>query len=131
MRINQINLQNHKSSPAFQQLINTVRTPLIVEAVTKVLAPIGDEVSPIMARAAKDNILIGEIEDELYLGVESGLGEKWTYVEDILKPEITETAETLVTKIKAAFDGLFKRVDDYPDFVADVKKYLNAPQSEG
>lgn len=131
MRVNQINQQNYKANPSFQQLIKTVKSPVIVEAVAKVLAPTGNDVSPIMARAAKEKITIGEIEGELLLGVESGEGENWTYVSDFLKPEITETAEIFAGKIKAAFDGLFKRVDDYPDFVANVKKYLNAPQSEG
>lgn len=125
--MNQINQRNYKSNPSFQQLVKRVKTPLIVEAVEKALATTGDEVSPIMARAAKENIYISEIEDHIHLGVESGEGEKAIYEDEFLKPEITETAETLAAKIKAAFDALFKRVDNYPTLVANVKKYLNAP----
>lgn len=130
MQVNQINQRNYKTNPSFQQLTNTVKTPLIVEAVEKALAKTGDEVSPIISRAMKEDILIGEIEDELLLGVESGTGKNWTYVDAFLKPEPTETVETLAAKIKAAFDGLFTRVDNHPKFVEDVEKYLNAPQVE-
>lgn len=130
MQVSPINQQNYKSNPSFQQLFKQVKTPLIVEAVEKVLAPVGNEVSPIMTRAAKDNIFIGEIEDELLLGVESGAGENWTYESDFLKPEITETAETFAGRITAVFDRLFRQVNDYPNFVADVRKYLNPPQAK-
>lgn len=130
MKVNQINQQNHKSNPSFQELINTAKTPLMVEAVKKALAPTENYMSPIIARAAGGKVLIHEMEDELLLGVESGAGENWTYEEKFLKPNVAETAETFAARIKTAFDGLFKRVDDYPNFVADVKKYLNAPSDE-
>lgn len=131
MQINRVNQQNYKSNPSFQELTKVVKTPLIVEAVEKALAPTEHYMSPIIARAAGGKVLIGEVEDELLLGVESGRGENWVYESDFLKPEPAETAETFAEKIKAAFDELFKRVDNFPNFVADVKKYLNAPQSEG